>query len=97
MVKDKDNKKGLQLSWLKSYLAIVREKSITRAAKELGTSQPTLTKQMYELEDHLQKTLLIRSKKSVTMTEEGEYFRSKAKEILGLIEQTELALAPAGK
>lgn len=58
---------------LHDFLAIAREQSVTRAAEVLHISQPTLSKQMMDLEAQIEKTLLIRGRKSVTLTEEGAY------------------------
>lgn len=73
------------------FLAIAREQSITRAAERLHITQPTLSKQMMELEAQLGRQLLIRGKKRVTLTEEGAYFRSRAQEMVDLMEKTESA------
>lgn len=73
------------------FLAIAREQSITTAAEALNITQPTLSKQMMELEAQLGKQLLIRGKKKITLTEEGAYLRSRAQEIIDLMEQTESA------
>ena len=74
------------------FLAVAREQSITRAADVLHIAQPTLSKQMMNLEAQLGKSLLIRGRKSVTLTEDGAYLRTRAQEIIDLIEQTETAL-----
>ena len=79
------------------FLAIAREQSITRAAEVLHISQPTLSKQMMDLEAQLGKTLLIRGRKSVTLTEDGAYLRTRAQEIIDLMEQTETALLSDSK
>lgn len=74
---------------LQYFLAVAEEQSITRAAEYLHITQPTLSKQMMELEDTLGKQLLVRGKKKVTLTEEGAYLRSRAQEIISLMETTE--------
>ena len=74
---------------LQYFLAIAEEQSITRAADYLHITQPTLSKQMMELEASLGKQLLIRGKKKVTLTEDGAYLRSRAQEIISLMEKTE--------
>ena len=76
---------------LQYFLAIAEEQSITRAAEYLHVTQPTLSKQMMDLEANLGKQLLIRGKKKVTLTEDGAYLRSRAQEILSLMEKTESA------
>ena len=73
------------------FLAVAEEQSITRAADYLHISQPTLSKQMMDLEASLGKQLLIRGKKKVTLTEDGMYLRGRAQEILSLMEKTESA------
>lgn len=57
------------------FLAVAREQSITKAANVLHITQPTLSKQMMELEKELGCRLFIRGKKQITLTEEGHYFR----------------------
>ena len=74
---------------LQYFLAIAEEQSITRAADYLHITQPTLSKQMMDLEASLGKQLLIRGKKKVTLTEDGAYLRSRAQEIISLMEKTE--------
>ena len=76
---------------LQYFLAVAEEQSITKAAEFLHISQPTLSKQIMELETTLNKKLLIRGKKKVTLTEEGEYLRSRAQEIIDLMDKTESA------
>ena len=74
------------------FLAIAREQNITKAAERLFISQSTLSKQMMDLERQLGKQLFIRGKRKVTLTEDGLFFRNRAKEIVGLLETTETAL-----
>ena len=66
----------IEIRLLSYFLAIAREQSITKAADALHITQPTLSKQMMELEAQLGKQLLIRGKKKITLTEEGAYLRS---------------------
>ena len=73
------------------FLAIAREQSITKAAETLHVTQPTLSKQMMELEAQLGKQLLIRGKKKITLTEEGAFLRAQAQEMITLMEKTESA------
>ena len=55
---------------LQYFLAVAEEQSITRAAEFLHISQPTLSKQIMDLESALNKQLFIRGKKRVTLTED---------------------------
>ena len=73
------------------FLAVSREQNFTRAAENLNVTQPTLSKQMMQLEDQLGKQLFVRGKR-VTLTEEGEYLRARAQEIVDLVTVTEDAI-----
>lgn len=74
---------------LRYFLAVAREQSFSTAAERLFLSQPTLSRQLKELEDELGKTLFIRSNKGVTLTEEGMILRKRAEEIVDLMDKTE--------
>lgn len=76
---------------LQYFLTVAQELNITKAAEALYITQPTLSKQMMELEQQLGKQLLIRGKRKLTLTEEGEYLRDRAREILELLDNTEAA------
>ncbi len=71
------------------FLAVAREQSITAAAEFLHLTQPTLSRQLKELEDEFGKQLFVRGKRKVTLTEDGVYFRKKAEEIVTLARRTE--------
>ncbi len=74
---------------LQYFLAVAEEQNITRAANYLHITQPTLSKQMMDLEEQLGKQLFLRGKKKITLTEDGIYLRSRAQEIISLMEKTE--------
>ena len=74
---------------LRYFLAVAREENITRAAESLHIAQPSLSKQLMELEKKLGKQLLIRGKRKITLTEEGVLLRKRAEEIVDLVEKTE--------
>lgn len=74
---------------LKYFLAVAREQSFSVAAQRLYLSQPTLSRQLKELEEELGKTLFVRSSKGVTLTEEGMLLRTRAEQIVALMEKTE--------
>ena len=56
---------------LQYFLAVVREQSFSGAAEFLHLSQPTLSRQLKDLEEELGKQLFLRSNKGITLTEEG--------------------------
>lgn len=74
---------------LQYFLAVAEEQSITRAANYLHITQPTLSKQMMDLEEQLGRQLFLRGKKKITLTEDGLYLRGRATEIISLMEKTE--------
>ncbi|MCR5600782.1 MAG: LysR family transcriptional regulator [Ruminococcus sp.] len=74
---------------LRYFLAVAREQSFSTAAERLFLSQPTLSRQLKELECELGKTLLIRSNKGVSLTEDGMILRKRAEEIVELMDKTE--------
>lgn len=78
---------------LKYFLAIAREQSISGAAEALHISQPTLSRQIRDMEDELGKTLFIRGSHTITLTEEGMILRKRAEEIVELMHRTESEIA----
>lgn len=74
----------MELRVLKYFLAVAREKSITAAAKSLHVTQPTLSKQLMDLEKELGQTLLIRGNRKITLTKEGMLLYKRAEEIVDL-------------
>lgn len=75
---------------LRYFLAVVREESISGAAEFLHITQPTLSRQLMDLEEELGVKLLNRGKKNqrVTLTEEGMLLRRRAEEIVALTDKT---------
>ena len=78
----------MELRVLQYFLAVSREQSISGAARVLHLTQPTLSRQLKELEQELNKQLLIRGNRTVTLTEEGMLLRKRAEAILHLAEKT---------
>lgn len=83
----------MELRLLRYFLAVAREEKITRAAETLHITQPSLSKQLMELEEELGKQLFIRGKRKITLTEEGVLLRKRADEILMLCEKTKREIA----
>lgn len=73
---------------LKYFLAVAREGSMTGAAKYLHVTQPTLSKQLKDLETELGKKLFTRSNYSVKLTDEGMLLRKRAEDIIEMFEKT---------
>lgn len=83
----------MDLRVLRYYLAICREGSMSRAAQVLHVTQPTLSRQIADLERELGCELLVRGSRTVTPTEKGLYLRRRAEEIVSLADQTANDLA----
>lgn len=79
----------MELRVLQYFLAVTREQSISGAAESLYLSQPTLSRQLKELEEELGKQLFIRGSRRVTLTEEGMILRKRAEEIMELVKKAE--------
>lgn len=84
----------MELRVLRYFLAVAREENITAAAESLHITQPTLSKQLMELEDRLGAKLFVRGNRKITLTEEGRFLRKRAQEILDLADKTEAAFCP---
>ena len=74
---------------LRYFLAIAREESFTGAAEALMMSQPTLSKQIAQLEHELGKKLFERGGRRVALTEDGMLLYRRAEEIVTLVDRTE--------
>ena len=82
----------MEIRVLKYFLAVAREENITRAAALLHITQPTLSRQLMQMEEELGIKLFRRSKHSIVLTEEGMLLRRRAQEIVDLAEKTEKEL-----
>ncbi len=82
---------SMELRVLRYFLAVAQEESISRAAEAMFVTQPTLSRQISELEEELGKKLFLRGKRKITLTEEGIYLRKRAEEIIALVKKTESA------
>ncbi len=79
----------MELRVLQYFLAVTREQSISGAAEALHLSQPTLSRQLKEMEEELGKQLIIRGNRRITLTDEGIILRKRAEEIMELVRKTE--------
>ena len=82
----------MEIRVLKYFLAVARVQNISAAAESLFLSQPTLSRQLKELEEELGKQLFIRGSRKITLTEEGLLLRKRAEEIVELMDKTEKEL-----
>lgn len=87
----------LDLHALEQFVALARTKNFTRAGEELNLSQSALSRSIQKLEDQLGQPLFERKPREVVLTDLGELFLERAKEILNLVEDTFSELADAGR
>ncbi len=85
----------MELRVLNYFLTAAREENITRAAELLHITQPTLSRQLQQLERELGVKLFHRGKHSICLTPEGLLFRRRAQEIAALAEKAKEELSPA--
>lgn len=79
----------MEIRVLKYFLIVAREGSITAAANSLHLTQPTLSRQLKDLEKELGQKLFIRGSHSVSLTTEGTILRKRAEEIIDMVCKTE--------
>ena len=78
----------MELRELKYFLAIAREESISKAADALYITQPSLSRQMQNLEKEIGKQLFVRGSKKISLTEAGILLKKRAEEMIALYEKT---------
>ena len=87
----------LEIRVLRYFLAVAQEGSVTRAARALHLTQPTLSRQIRELEEELGQTLFSRGGRELSLPREGLLLRQRAEEIVGLAEITEKEFRSLGE
>lgn len=78
----------MEIKSLRYFLEVARLENFTSAARSLNLSQPTLSKQIHELEEEFGTPLLIRGKRKTILTEAGKFLFKNASEIIELAERT---------
>ncbi len=79
----------MEIRVLRYFLTVAREGNITKAANVLHVTQPTLSRQLKDLEQELGKKLFIRSSHSIILTDEGMLLRNRAEEIVNMVDKLE--------
>ena len=74
-------KYNIDFNMYKVFYAVAEYESFSKAAEKLHITQPTLSRQIADLEEELGVTLLTRTTRTITLTEEGEFLRKRAEEI----------------
>lgn len=82
----------MEIRILRYFLTVVREESITKASEVLHITQPTLSRQLAQMEKDLGVKLFDRGTRKIKLTNEGILLRRRAEEILQLVDKTEKEL-----
>ena len=83
----------MEIRVLRYFLMVAREENITKAASLLHITQPTLSRQMMQLEEELGVTLFHRSKYRIVLTEDGMLLKRRAQEIIELADKAKQELS----
>ena len=76
----------MDLTLIRSFLAVAETGAITEAAERIGITQPALSRRLQQFEDHLGVPLMVRGRKGATLTEIGRLVQSEAQAILARYE-----------
>lgn len=87
----------MELRVLEYYLMVAREENITKAAELLHITQPTLSRQLAQMEQELGVSLFKRGKHNIALTEEGMILKRRAQEMLELANKTKQELCHEGE
>ncbi|MBE6817566.1 MAG: LysR family transcriptional regulator [Ruminococcaceae bacterium] len=79
----------MEIRTLRYFLAVAREENMTKAAKLLHVTQPTLSKALRSLEDELGKKLFERHSFSISLTDEGVLLRDRAEDLVTMADKIE--------
>lgn len=79
----------MELRSLRYFLTVVESSSISKASKVLNITQPTLSRQLKDLEVELGTKLFNRDPKGIILTDEGLFLKNRAEEILSLTNKTQ--------
>lgn len=83
----------MEIRVLRYFLTVAREESITKAAEALHITQPTLSRQIAQMEEEMGVRLFDRGTRKILLTNEGLLLRRRAEEILELVDKTQKELS----
>ncbi len=79
----------MELLQMKYFLAVAREESVSKAADFLYITQPSLTRQIQNMEKEVGQPLFVRGGRKMLLTEAGILLKKRAEEIIALYEKAE--------
>jgi len=87
----------MELDQLRYFLKVAERMNMTRAAEELGISQPALSRAIQKLEDELGQPVFERRTRAVALTDAGTLLQSRAQQVLSILEDTKSEITDDGK
>lgn len=87
----------MDIDLLRNFLAVAEELNFTRASERIHISQPTLSRNIMELESELGKTLFIRGKRKLELTDSGQLLKDRAIQIIELVDKTSDEISTASE
>lgn len=85
------------ITCMKSFVRTVETGSFSAVAREMNTSQPTISKQIAALEEYLDVQLLVRSTRTMNMTDEGMRFYEHCQHVLEALSEAESSVGKRQK
>lgn len=86
-----------RIAWMQSFVRTVETGSFSAVARELKTTQPTISKQIAALEEYLDVQLLTRSTRTLNLTEAGEQFYQQCQRVLETLAEAEASVGQRQK
>ena len=83
----------MEFNQLESFISVVKHNSFSLAAKELYTTQPTVSNNIKNLEKELNTTLLDRTSKTITLTDSGKLFYKYAVELINIRDKAKFSIS----
>jgi len=87
----------MELDQLRYFLQVAERGNFTRAAEDLTVSQPALSRSIQKLEEELGQPLFERQTRRLALTDSGDLLRSRARQILTLVEETKAEITDDGQ
>ena len=87
----------MELDQMRYFLRVAERGNFTRAAEDLGISQPALSRSIQKLEEELEQPVFERKTRSVSLTEAGVLLQSRAQQVLAIIEDTKAEITDDGQ
>lgn len=87
----------MEIDQLRYFLGVAQTGNFTRAARELGISQPALSRSIKRLEDELGQPVFERKSKSVSLTDAGVLLQSRAEQVLSILDDTKAEICDDGQ